>query len=742
MEKMRIFSIVLALGLVAANVNAQFASLKRADESFEMMAYEDAATFYERASSQGANELEFVRNLAVSYRKLRDFEKAELWYTKLIAAQKANNDDIYYFSEVLRSNGKYAESEFWLEEYRDRVDDDSRVARQLNAAAYLDKIWFEPLLDCRVRNLDLNTEYSDMGPVEYDGKLYFASSRPKHLMIERTHSWNDMPFLDLYTSEISETGDCLAPTELKGPFNTKFHESNLTFAADGKRLYFTRNNYYENKAGRNKDGINNLKIYYSDLVDGEWTNEKPFEHNSNEYSVGHPSLSKDGSVLYFVSDMPGGFGGTDIYFCRKSDDGSWGQPFNLGPKVNTEGAEMFPSLYGDGTLYFASDGHQGLGGLDILAVRVPYCIPGEVENLGAPVNSGSDDFGFVLNEAGVAGYFTSNRQGGKGDDDVYSFVMEDPMRFEIILTGRVILGIEGPLQPKMEISLHDREGALIHSTITDDFGEFEFRVDKGMDYSLVTGPANEIILPFDTYELEENSGHLELDVLLPLDKGVTLWAVVQDLRSGTALEGVKVKITDTNGAEVLSQNTNLAGKVRKSMPDAELNTGYTYTVELEKLGFVPKTFDIEVFIDEFGEIALHEIAKEEFFMAPFCTGTELGGAMALNPIYFEHNSSEILSAAAKELDRVYEAMVEHQDMWLECSSHTSASGSKTFNEALSRRRAQSTVDYLVAKGIDPGRLIPKGYGETMPANECIDGVECSEKRHAFNRRTEFTILTM
>lgn len=730
--------------IAALGVQAQHASLKRAEQSFERMAYEDAASHFEKAVKQGANEMEVARRLAISYRKLRDLKNAEKWYGKMILGKAVQPEDLYDFSEVLRSNAKYAESEFWLEEYRELVGSDSRIARQQNSLAYLEDIWFEPVLDCRIKNINLNTTMSEMTPTLHQGKMYFSASRNSSALVERTHSWDDQPFLDFYVGDTSLYGEIENIVELNGSFNTKWHESNICFSPDGERIYFTRNNFFKGKTRTNEKGINNLKIYYCDAKEnGSWGDEKQFQYNSDDYSVGHPSISEDGKRLFFTSNMPGGLGKTDIWMCELNDQGEWGQPVNLGPNVNTEGVEMFPNSYGDGTLYFSSDGHKGLGGLDIHAVRMPYNRPGEVENLGSPVNTGSDDFALILNEKGTRGYFTSNRPGSVGADDIYTFILDDPMRFDMTLNGRVTLGFQGPRQSGMEVRLLDKDGALIHAVVSDDQGNFEFQIDKGMDYSLVTGgPGEEIMLAFDTHEITETPFNLEMDLVIPSLTGVTLYAQIKDMRTGRPLRDVDVRLTSKSGEELFRGSTDDSGDTRKSFPEAKIDEELTYIIELDKPGYLPRSFEINLKVDEFREIPLHEELGDMFYLVPSNVGVDLGEAMALKPIYFAHNSAKILPQAQEELDRVLEVLEAFPLMVVECGSHTSSLGSASYNKSLSKRRAESTRKYLISKGIDSKRLRAKGYGESVLVNECEDGVECSEERHAFNRRTEFVILDM
>lgn len=272
-----------------------------------------------------------------------------------------------------------------------------------------------------VNTLNINSEYSDHAPSFFNGELVFASSRDINNFSNIIDESNNQPFLDLYSTSFSNISTKNSVFKLKGNINTKFHESSATFSKDGKTVYFTRNNYSKKKSKTNANGIVLLKIYRSAFVNGKWGDAEELSFNNDEYSIAHPALSPDGKFLYFASDMPGSIGKSDLYVVKINEDGSFGVPRNLGNQINTSGRETFPYISDKGKLFFASDGHKGFGGLDIF-----MAMPNEegffgVYNLGKPINSSKDDFTFIINEESKTGYFASNRIGGKGDDDIYSF---------------------------------------------------------------------------------------------------------------------------------------------------------------------------------------------------------------------------------------------------------------------------------------------------------------------------------
>ncbi|MEP1017670.1 OmpA family protein, partial [Maribacter dokdonensis] len=342
-----------------------------------------------------------------------------------------------------------------------------------------------------INNLSINSKYSEFSPMYYGGdQMVYASAKDSSIFNTRRYKWNNQPYLDLFVAKVNdETQDFKNALKFSKKINTKYHEASVAFSPDNETMYFTRNNYGK-KLKRDKNGINHLKIYRSRKVNGEWLEAEEVSFNSDEYSTGHPALSPDGKQLYFVSDMPGSIGETDIFVVDVLEDGSFSSPRNLGPEINTEHKEMFPFI-NDKKLYFSSDGHVGLGGLDVFEVafddEVGFL---EVRNVGKPVNSKKDDFSFIVDEETQKGYFASNRSGGKGDDDIYSFktlqIEEIPTSINAI-SGIVTELITGDLMPNALVELLDENNIKLKEMETDENGNFIFEdLDADTRYVLRT----------------------------------------------------------------------------------------------------------------------------------------------------------------------------------------------------------------------------------------------------------------
>ncbi len=282
----------------------------------------------------------------------------------------------------------------------------------------------------------------------------------------------------MYAAKIEPDGNLLSPEQFAPKLKTEYHDGPVSFDMKRNIVYITRDNFSRGRTDASKQGVVNLKIVEGKLENGEWKLSGNFRYDSNEYSVGHPSVSKEGTVMYFASDMPGGYGKSDLYFSVFSH-GQWSKPFNLGPKINTEGNEFFPFISDDGVLYFASDGHGGLGGLDIFFSVPDRGIFASIENMGYPVNSSRDDFGLALDSTGIKGYFTSNRPGGKGNDDLYFVKI---LHVPVIIRGVVKDRDTRDILSEAKVSVIDENGKIIYSSITRTDGQFEFEVDKGQQY--------------------------------------------------------------------------------------------------------------------------------------------------------------------------------------------------------------------------------------------------------------------
>ena len=336
-----------------------------------------------------------------------------------------------------------------------------------------------------IKNLDINTSNSDFGTsLRGENKLVFTSPRTGFNIIKDVWKQNGQRYLDLYEGTINENGDVLDKERLKGEVNSRYHEGNAVFTKDGKTVYFTRDNYYNKRLGVDNQGWTNLAMFKAMVNNkGEWINIIPMPFNNVEYSVGHPALSDDEKTLYFTSDMPGSLGETDIFKVEVNQSG-FGNPINLGPKINSTAKDWFPYVDGN-VLYFASDRWGGKGGSDVYAAKLEGFVT-EPINLNEPINSASDDYAFIINGETRKGYFSSNREGGKGDDDIYSLIEEEPVTFKCHQTvmGEVRDKNTTELLPGSEVVLNDKDGNMLKTFVVQDDGIFSFEIDCETEYKL------------------------------------------------------------------------------------------------------------------------------------------------------------------------------------------------------------------------------------------------------------------
>jgi outer membrane protein OmpA-like peptidoglycan-associated protein len=419
--------LTLLLILIILSFSTAFAQrkLNKADKLYDKLAYSEAVTIYEDLVLENRMDDHVIRRLAECYRQMKNTIQAEYWYSLVVGLKDANPKEFYYYAYLLKENQKYDESVKWYKKYATLENADIRAKQEISEQELLKKIISTPM-DVRIRDLAINSKNADFGAVYYgENEVVFASSRDDGKAVKHIYMWDNMPFLDLYKATRQQNGNLENAVPLSEIINTKYHEGPATFNQNFTEIYFTRNDYYDKKLENGGDSTNHLHIYKAIKFGEDWGNVEPFDFNDKNYSTGHPTLSEDGERLYFASDMPGGYGGVDIYVCEKIGT-RWGKPQNMGPNINTEGNEMFPFIHNSGVLYYSSNGLLGLGGLDIY-----FSVPtdsgfSKAVNMRAPINSSRDDFAFTAYKDGMMGYFSSNRDGGVGNDDIYAFFIDNP----------------------------------------------------------------------------------------------------------------------------------------------------------------------------------------------------------------------------------------------------------------------------------------------------------------------------
>ncbi|MDX1470585.1 MAG: OmpA family protein [Flavobacteriaceae bacterium] len=541
MKKQKIY-LTLLFGFIISFGYSQQAQIRKAEKSYDNFAYVKTSEILLEVANKGYKSVDLFQKLGNSFYFRNKMEEAAKWYGELMAmTEDVDREYMFRYAQSLKAIKNYEESDKWMRKFYEANKADLRGRAFASNVDYLSDI--EAVSeDFPVNNLSINTEFSDFGSVQYKNMLVFASTRGGG----REYQWNEQPFLDLYKVEKQSDGSFSEVEVFSDELNTKFHESTATFTSDDQTIYFTRNNFVDRKLKKGEDGTTRLKILRATLNDeGEWDNVEVLNFNSDEYSAAHPTINADGTKLYFASDMPGTLGSSDIFVAEIDKNGNVGNPKNLGPMINTEAHESFPYINEEGDLFFSSNGKAGLGGLDVYVVRsleskMEKNQPLGTENLGKPINSSKDDFGYYENLGTREGFFTSNRDGGKGDDDIYSFevpqceqtvegTVKDKKTLELISGANVIL--------------YNRQGEELQTTTTTEDGTYKFEIECDEEY-LVRGEKELYISDEKRFVTPRSSQELVVDLLL--DKDEVAIAEATNLRDALNLNPIYFDFDKSN----------------------------------------------------------------------------------------------------------------------------------------------------------------------------------------------------
>jgi outer membrane protein OmpA-like peptidoglycan-associated protein len=723
---MKKFTLAILLLILGFNVQAQSLKLKRADKYFNHLAYKSAGEVYEKLLGSKHESSVMLYRLAMCYYNTNRMEKAAETFSKYITTESASADELFYFSQSLKQSGKTVDGDEKLKALYSKANTDIRAKSLIDNLNYLESIKAKGE-QYSMRNLEVNSEFSDFGGYPYQSSVLFLSSRYESLSVKREWTWDGTRFLDVFLAD-ENNGQLVEKGMLKA-ICTKYHEGPACWDG-GNSLYFTRNN-----AGKNKydqSGIQNLSLYFGtiDVLGG--ISETPMPFCSSEYSVGHPALSKDGKTLYFASDMPGSKG-VDIYEVAIEGFGMFGKPKRLEGNVNTDGDEMFPYVAKNGTMYFSSNGHIGLGGLDVFMVDKS----GNVINLGQPLNSMNDDFAFILKADNKTGYVSSNRPGGKGDDDIYAFTYTGPV--DITISGVVTdIANQAPLK-EAYIVLLDEKGKQIASVKTDENGAYSIPALSGKTYTIQVKKENYGLQQTTLVTSESN-----VQKNFQLQENVVEFVFdVKDKKSQEALSGVAIKIEDLNKKTIKNLVTSESGSASEKWVSYKVGDEVKMNVTLTREGYLSKTVEVK-FIIPSQKVNVSELM--DIALSKLEVGGDLNEMIAINPIYFDKGKWDIRKDAAAELDKIVAIMNQYPSMEIELGSHTDCRASIKFNQDLSNKRAKSSAEYIQKKITNPSRIKGVGYGESKLKVDCpCEGAvksTCSEEEHQKNRRTEFIITKM
>lgn len=790
--------LVLLFSITCSSVSAQVAKLKRANAYFEELSYSDAIQLYLEVLDRRDVDQAKV-NLAESYRKIGNLSEAEYWYGQSVRLPSSKPENKLFYAMALQSNGKCELAIKWFEEYTLENPDDLRgqLLKESCSNKILTSLSKSSETSYKISNLsDINTSFDDFGAVFYGQGIVYASEHDEGGAVRRIHTWTGNPFLELYYADVETrqqdstmTFNYSEPSKYSQKLNTKFHDGPLCFSSDQKTVYFTRNNI----TGKDDDGIIRLKIYSAKYANGSWMDIQSMPFNSDEYSVAHPAVSPDGEMMIFSSDMPGGFGSMDLYIAR-FENGRWSPAINLNsyiPGINTEGEEIFPSLHKDGTLFFTSNGHTGLGGLDNLYVKRINKVWGPITNVGTPINSEADDFAMVMDDEKTFGFFSSNRSGGAGNDDIYSF-------YRLLLDVEIFVFDDVTGKPLEGAAVtQDCGNSLPMLTGSDGKIILEMPLNKECEFSAAADQylSNTIITNTSNYRAGDR-----IFVQIPLSRPLEfeLAGSIIDEKTKRPVKGAVLTLTNDCGDLVQSSKAEKGGNF-----NFDLESDCCYVLTSEKKGFITKATNVCTRGKDRSEditsiLEMVPIPKSTtsggpiVSTTPTTTGTTVisstpptttsstiistpptnstiitssptvistpssssiirnypdgSGEMTyeyfdrLPIIYHDYDKANVKELDKNTLTQVLNVMNVHSNIVIEIASHTDARGDADYNLLLSKRRAREVMRFLVKAGIDKARIKSNGYGETQLVNSCFDDTECEEEEHQLNRRTEIRVV--
>ena len=696
----------------------------RADQLFEREYYGRALTIYKGLEKKDKENAHLKRQIAECYRRTGDMKMALDYYQKA-SFDEAGSEYYFYYAEVLAQNGKYGEAKRWYEQYL-AIKSDAVAAERLADLNELEPLYADSSF-YNIVNLAFNSKQKDFSPFyDVDG-VVFVSSRRRPLLDDFKHRYHrdESLYLSLYeANDPQNQSEEQVAFFFKKQLGTAFHEGPGIIFDEGRKLFFTRNNVKKGHVVlKGEDGYTRLKLFYSERpkTDGYWSDPLELPFNSAEFSTGHPAILDNGRVLVFASDRPGGYGGPDLYRSVKEGE-NWSEPENLGATINTAGKEMFPFISQDGsTLYFASEGHGGLGGLDIYRSTITNNQFSSPINMGYPINSPRDDFGLIYNPEKSEGYFSSDREGGKGSDDIYYFKFTKP---PFVKLEGVIVDEDSREPIENAVITLSNNNQNINSKLSGPGGRFDFELEWDREY-LVEGTKA-------TYSRDSavrntfGSATLIDDVLLEIKKElIIISGVVSDIDTKIPLDSSKVIVTNETTGEKFGFITAEDGFYQfYGLPNMK------YAFKTKKHTYFTELGDVNTMGIRSGEI------RKDFPLEPIV----LGKPIRLGNIYFDLDKADITTRAAVELDKFIATLNDNPSIIVELGSHTDSRGSDAYNLRLSQRRATSSGEYVISQGIMERRIASRGYGETALTNECDDGVRCSEEKHEVNRRSEFKVL--
>lgn len=734
--------IILVLSLILSiNVYGQ-KSVSLGDKYYKNFDFINAIDEYLKVVSDEPDNLAAVRGLAFSYKNLGNNIKSEYWFEKLVKLEPSNNENLYYYSKALMGAKKYDKSLAKWNEYRS-LTNEQHVSTIIDGFDYISKLE-SPNPNVELKNaVNLNSSASDFGASYVNtSEITFCSTRPESE--GEQDKWTHQKYTDLYTSVVAYESQS-APIKFKDDqYNGMYHDGPATFTEENI-MYLTRSQYVGSKTTQSK-GDNTVKL---ELVEVDLNNDskkykdyaKRFDFNDREYSVAHATVSQDGNFMIFASDAESfgeHYGATDLYYIEKSDSGLWSSPKSLGSVINTHGDEEYPFLADDKTLYFASDGHYGIGGLDIYKTELTS--EGtwkEPENIGAPFNTSFDDFNYIFDKNSNLGFLTSDRPGGLGYDDIYVFKYQEgkipgkdaniEVKF-IVYDEETLMPIE---KATVEVPLCAED-----QYFSDERGKGIMDIDAYSTCELVAMSDGYFpkTVPFSVFDKD-------VEIEVPMRKikkeKCTLSVCVREQNTDKPIADADIKLYSKIDNRYYTAVTDMEGCAQfvgiQPNVDYEIVAGKT-TGGGPTSGYLSTSSKLST-----GNITCPTTLNQVMYLRY----AETGVGIEIPEIFYDLDKYYIRPDAAIQLDKIVKVLIDNPTIHIELGSHTDCRASYAYNEKLSTNRAKSAVEYIVSRGISASRLTWKGYGESQLRTNCpCEGAvksSCSEYEHQQNRRTEFKI---
>lgn len=730
-------AIVFDFSAISQNKNE-----KKAERAYENFLYKRAISLFEKVEEPTP---EAIRHLADCYIKVQQYESLEGIYQTLISTESYNAEDLWNYAEASKYNQKYKKYDTIINLYFDKYENSERTKQLKSESASFNKILnSEPRFS--IYSSNVNTAEQEFSLNYYGDSVIFIGTGSNQSLSREVWSVNQKPFLDLFVGVPSDSGKIINIQSFDSKIESNYHYGPVSFNNDFTNLIFTRND-----ADASKDGVIRLQLYFSEFLGEEWSKEVPLKINSPDYSVGHPAIDSKNKRLYFASDMPGGYGGTDIYYCNYSENWELSTPINLGPKINTPSNELFPYYHQNGYLLFSSNGHLSLGGLDNYLARFDSLNQQIlfVQNLGKPINSNYDDFSLVMDKEMASGYFSSDRIGGKGSDDIYYFFTKEQELQQPYLINLIVSLPNGDTTYDYSYKLSRN---IIKTELNKHLGDTipRFNVSPGEVKLNVEkmGFHNDSL----TFTILENTFEYNAVIKLQKIQYPTLKLLAKDSETKNVIDDVKFSFFTINLEDTLNSEGSLTYGFLENFDSISVS------IIAKAVGYEKKQITKAIFSENgIDQIIILELNKSPVTILEDSIKSVVAQThdtkesidqkdeevIELGPIYFDFDKATITEKSKLIIDE-YILLLKNNSNWrLEVKSYTDCQGAEDYNLILSKKRAKETVSYIKSKIENKERVFGNGYGEQNPNIDCKCDEEkpiCTLDQQRQNRRSEFIII--